>query len=164
MCKYLPIGSDGLFVLPFGNGAERMLQNKIVGAHIENIDLNKHTKAHIFRAVQEGMAFAFRYGLDIMRENNLHPTIIRAGKSNLFLSDVFVQSFVNTTGVPVELFSNDGSIGAALGAGVGAGIYKNFEEAFSQFKLVKKVEPTNTKLYEELYANWKKLLELHLTQ
>ena len=160
----IPIGSDGLFVLPFGNGAERMLQNKIVGAHIENIDLNKHTKAHIFRAVQEGMAFAFRYGLDIMRENNLHPTIIRAGKSNLFLSDVFVQSFVDTTGVPVELFSNDGSIGAALGAGVGAGIYKNFEEAFSNFKLVKKVEPTNTNLYEDLYANWKKLLELHLTQ
>ncbi|HEU5366365.1 MAG TPA: FGGY family carbohydrate kinase, partial [Hanamia sp.] len=85
-------GSDGLFVLPFGNGAERMLQNKMIDAHIENIDLNKHTKAHIFRAVQEGIAFAFRYGLDIMRENDLQPKIIRAGKANLFLSDVFIQS------------------------------------------------------------------------
>jgi xylulokinase len=162
MAAAISPGSDGLFILPFGNGAERMLQNKIVGAHIENIDLNKHTKAHIFLAVQEGIAFAFRYGLDIMRENNLHPTIIRAGKSNLFLSDVFVQSFVNSTGVPVELYSNDGSVGAALGAGVGAGIYKNFDEAFSQFKPLKKVEPTKTKLYDELYRNWKKLLEVHL--
>ena len=162
MCGNILPGSDGLFILPFGNGAERMLQNKMVGAHIENIDLNKHTKAHIFRAAQEGIAFAFRYGLDIMRENNLYPTIIRAGKSNLFLSDVFVQSFVNATGVPVELYSNDGSVGAALGAGVGAGIYKNFDEAFSQFKPLKKVEPTNTKLYNELYVNWKKLLEIHL--
>ncbi len=162
MCGNILPGSDGLFVLPFGNGAERMLQNKMVGAHIENIDLNKHTKAHIFRAVQEGIAFAFRYGLDIMRENNLYPTIIRAGKSNLFLSDVFVQSFVNATGVPVELYSNDGSVGAALGAGVGAGIYKNFYEAFSQFKPLKKVEPTDTKLYDELYVNWKRLLEIHL--
>jgi xylulokinase len=162
-------GSEGLFVLPFGNGAERMLQNKMIGAHISNIDLNKHTKAHIFRAVQEGIAFAFRYGLDIMKENGLQPTIIRAGKSNLFLSDVFVQSFVNATGVAVELYSNDGSVGAALGAGIGAGIYKTFDEAFSKFKSLKKITPTNTesdnyRIYNELYTSWKKLLENYLNE
>ena len=157
-------GSEGLLILPFGNGAERMLQNKMIGAHINNIDLNKHTKAHIFRAVQEGIAFAFRYGLDILRENGLHPAIIRAGQSNLFLSDVFVQSFVNATGVLVELYANDGSVGAALGAGIGAGIYKNFDEAFSQFKPLKKIEPTNTELYNDLYPDWKKLLENYLNE
>ena len=156
-------GSEGLFVLPFGNGAERMLENKIVDAHINNIDLNKHGKAHIFRAVQEGIAFAFRYGLDIMRENGLHPTVVRAGRANLFLSDVFIESFVNTTGVAVELYENDGSAGAALGAGIGAGIFKSAEEAFSQFKPLKKVEPTNTSLYDFLYKEWKKLLEKHLS-
>ncbi len=155
-------GSEGLFVLPFGNGAERMLQNKIIGAHINNIDLNIHTKAHIYRAVQEGIAFAFRYGLDIMRENGLQPAIIRAGKSNLFLSDVFVQSFVNATGVPVELYSNDGSVGAALGAGIGAGIYQTYDEAFSQFKPLKKVEPDKAELYDKLYGDWKKLLKKYL--
>ena len=162
-------GSDGLFVLPFGNGAERMLQNKMIGAHISNIDLNKHTRAHIFRAVQEGIAFAFRYGLDIMKENGLRPIIIRAGKSNLFLSDVFLQSFVNATGVAVELYSNDGSVGAALGAGIGAGIYKTYDEAFSQFKPLKKIEPSNTesdnyRVYNELYLSWKKLLESYLNE
>jgi xylulokinase len=152
-------GSDGLLVLPFGNGSERMLQNKMIDAHLENIDLNKHSRAHIFRAVQEGIAFAFRYGLDIMRENDLHPTIIRAGKANLFLSDVFIQSFVNATGVAVELYENDGSVGAALGAGIGKGIYKSYHEAYSNFKLLGKFEPTNIELYEELYQDWKKLLE-----
>jgi xylulokinase len=149
-------GSDGLFILPFGNGAERMFENRSIGAHINNIDLNNHTKAHIFRAVQEGIAFAFRYGLDIMRENELFPSIIRASQSNLFLSEIFVQSFVNATGVPVELYSNDGSTGAALGAGLGAGIYKNYEDAFIHFKPIKKIEPTNINLYNELYENWRK--------
>ena len=155
-------GSEGLFVLPFGNGAERMLQNKIAGAHISNIDLNKHSKAHFFRAVQEGIAFAFRYGLDIMRENGLNPTIIRAGKSNLFLSDIFLQSFVNTTGVAVELYANDGSVGAALGAGIGAGVFKTSHEAFKKFKPLRKIEPNNIEFYDNLYLQWKKLLEKHL--
>jgi xylulokinase len=155
-------GSDGLFILPFGNGSERMLQNKIIDAHIHNIDLNKHTQAHIYRAVQEGIAFAFRYGLDIMRENGLYPTIIRAGKANLFLGDVFIQSFVNATGVAVELYENDGSVGAALGAGIGAGIYQSYEEAFANLKPLQKFEPVNVDLYNELYLKWKKLLEMHL--
>ena len=162
MCNSIAPGCDGLLILPFGNGAERMLQNKMIGAHINNIDLNKHSKAHIFRAAQEGIAFAFRYGLDIMRENNLHPTIIRAGRANLFLSDVFIESFVNATGVPVELYENDGSVGAALGAGVGAGAYKTFDEAFSQFEPIKKIEPRKIELYNRLYQDWKKLLQSHL--
>jgi xylulokinase len=152
-------GSDGLFVLPFGNGAERMLQNKMIDAHLENINLNKHTKAHIFRAVQEGIAFAFRYGLDIMRENDLHPTIIRVGKANLFLSDVFIQSFVNATGVAVELYANDGSVGAALGAGIGVGIYSTHKEAFQNLKSLQRFEPTETEVYEKLYQQWKELLK-----
>lgn len=157
-------GSEGLFLLPFGNGSERMLQNKLIGAQMENLDLNKHSKAHIFRAIQEGIAFAFRYGLDIMRENNLHPTIIRAGKANLFLSDIFIQSFVNATGVAVELYENDGSVGAALGAGIGAGIYQSYVGAYSKFKPIQKFQPTNVELYDQLYQEWKKLLEMHLRQ
>jgi xylulokinase len=160
----LPIapGSEGLLVLPFGNGVERMFQNKIVGAQLLNIDLNKHTRAHIFRAVQEGIAFAFRYGLDIMRENGLRPSVIKAGRANMFLSDVFTMSFVNATGVPVELYQNDGSIGAALGAGIGACIFKKPGDAFNQLKPIKKMAPTETALYEDLYSKWKSEVEKRL--
>lgn len=152
-------GSDGLIVFPFGNGAERIFENKIVGAQMLNIDLNKHTKAHIFRAVQEGIVFAFRYGLDIMRENGIEPTVIRAGKSNMFLSDPFVEAFVDTANIPVEIYETDGSVGAAIGAGIGAGIYKSPSEAFTNFKPIKRINPSaNVNLYEALYTRWKEEL------
>jgi xylulokinase len=157
-----PVGSDGLLILPFGNGAERMLNNKIVGANIHHIDLNLHTQAHLFRAVQEGIAFAFRYGLDIMRSNGMNPTVIRAGKNNLFLSELFTQSFVNITGIPVELYKNDGSVGAALGAGIGAKIFSSPKEAFEHFHPMQLVEPSGQQL-EPVYQEWKALLEKELT-
>ncbi|KLT64822.1 xylulokinase [Pedobacter sp. BMA] len=153
------IGSKGLTVLPFGNGAERMLNNKYTGAQILGIDLNLHGQAEIFRAVQEGIAFSFRYGLDIMRENGMKPQVIRAGKSNLFLSDLFVQTFVDVTGIPVELYENDGSVGAALGAGIGAGIFKTTEEAFVHQQMIQSIAPENTDAYEEVYQAWKVILE-----
>lgn len=156
-------GSEGLRVLPFGNGAERMLNNQIVGAHLNGIDLNLHRDAHIFRAVQEGIAFSFRYGLDILRENGMKPAIIRAGKSNLFLSEVFSRSFVNVTQVPVELHDNDGSYGAAIGAGIGAGIFKSAAEAFTNRKPLQVINPENQHL-ENAYQEWKGLLEQHLNQ
>ncbi|MCD0488685.1 carbohydrate kinase [Pedobacter sp. MC2016-14] len=152
------IGADGLQVLPFGNGAERMLNNRLVGAHFCNIDLNLHTQSHIFRAVQEGIAFSFRYGLDIMRSNGLNPNVIRAGKANLFLSDLFLEAFVNSTGVPVELYENDGSVGAALGSGIGAGIFSAPAEAFSNVKCLQLIEPTITTAYEPVYQEWLNLL------
>ncbi|MFP5080978.1 xylulokinase [Pedobacter sp. JCM 36344] len=157
----VPPGSEGLSVLPFGNGAERMLNNRIAGAHLRNIDLNLHTSGHIFRAVQEGIAFSFRYGLDILRENGMQPSIIRAGLSNLFLSEVFTQSFVDITGVPVELHESDGSYGAAIGAGIGAGIYASAGDAFSYKKPLKTVEPSSVSL-EDYYQDWKKLLVVQL--
>lgn len=157
--KRIAPGSNGLIMLPFGNGAERMLNNRTVNAHIHNIDFNLHTNAHLFRAAQEGIAFAFRYGLDIMRENGMNPTVIRAGKANMFLSDVFSEAFVDVTNVPVELYNCDGSIGAAIGAGLGAKIYASPKEAFMHFKREGVVEPKQAKLYNELYAEWKERLE-----
>jgi xylulokinase len=160
----IPLGSNGLCILPFGNGAERMLNNKQIGAHLHNIDLNLHTAGHIFRAAQEGIACAFRYGLDIMRENGMHPTVIRAGKTNMFLSTLFAQLFVDATGVPVELYDNDGSVGAALGAGIGAEIYTSASEAFSKAKRVGYIKPSGAEAFEALYQNWKAKLEQHLKQ
>ena len=155
MAATIAAGSDGLSILPFGNGAERIFNNKIIGAQMLGLDLNKHTAAHIYKAAQEGIAFAFRYGLDIMRENKLEPSVIKAGQANLFLSPVFTHAFVNATGVPVALYNVEGSVGAALGAGIGAGIYKELKDAFADTKSIQRIEPTETKLYNALYENWK---------
>ncbi len=152
-------GSNGLKMLPFGNGAERMLENKTVNAHINHIDLNMHGAAHIFRAAQESIAFAFRYGLDILKENGTKPTVIRAGKANMFQSTVFQQAFVDVTNVPVELYQTDGSVGAAIGAGIGIGTYKSSREAFSITEPLEIIEPKNESSYDALYFEWKAYLE-----
>jgi xylulokinase len=160
----VPAGSEGLKVLPFGNGAERMLENKAPGAHFLDLNLNRHSAPHFFRAVQEGIAFAFRYGVDIMRENGIDPRIIRAGKANLFLSEVFLEAFVNSTGLEVELYQNDGSVGAAIGAGIGAGIYNNPEEAFTNLRPIQKAGPSPNLYvkYEIQYHKWLRNLKKQL--
>ncbi|GGC18479.1 carbohydrate kinase [Parapedobacter defluvii] len=157
--KAVSPGSNGLKILPFGNGAERILHNRILGARFIDLDFNAHGRSHVFRASQEGIAYAFRYGLDIIRENGMNPSVIRAGQANLFLSELFTEMFVDITGVPVELYENDGSVGAALGAGIGSGIFSTPQEAFSQLKTLKTVEPQASTPYEELYQEWKELLD-----
>ena len=158
----VPNGAEGLKVLPFGNGAERMLNNKITGAQFHGIDLNLHGPGHLIRAAQEGIAFSFRYGLDIMRENGMNPTIIRAGKANLFLSHVFAQAFVDATNTAVELYDCDGSIGAAVGAGIGVGVYQSAKDAFSATKPLGLIEPSAAIAYNEWYGEWKLILEKQL--
>lgn len=155
-------GADGLCYMPFGNGAERMLGNKIPGAGFIQHDAQKHTPAHQFRAVQEGVAFAFRYGLDIMRQNNMHPAIIKAGNANMFLSNVFTECFTDTLGIPLQLCNTDGSTGAALGAGIGAGVYNNAGEAFQQVQPQTYIEPAKETVYEEIYQQWRTHLEQQL--
>lgn len=155
----VPIGADGLLAIPFGNGAERMLDNQIVGAHFEQIDLNMHGIAHMVRAVQEGIAFSFRYGLDIMRENGMSPQVVRASRANLFLSDVFAKAFAGVNQVSIEFYEGDGSYGAAIGAGIGAGIFASAAEAASGRKSIDSISPSHTGLYEERYMAWKESLD-----
>lgn len=159
-------GSEGVCILPFGNGAERMLNNRTIEAHINGVNFNIHGPAHLYRAAQEGIAFAFRYGLDIMRSNGINPNVVRASKTNMFLSEVFTEAFVNATGLAVELYHGDGSTGAAIGAGLGAGIYKTPQEAFMHFKPLYKLEPSKelTQTYNDLYAGWNKTLVNQLNQ
>lgn len=158
----VPIGANGLLAIPFGNGAERMLNNQIVGAHFEQIDLNIHGVAHMVRAVQEGIAYSFRYGLDIMRENGMNPQIVRASRANLFLSDVFTKAFAGVNQVSVEFYEGDGSYGAAIGAGIGSGIFANTTEAAAGRKSIGQITPSHTDFYEERYAAWKESLEVRI--
>lgn len=159
-----PAGSDGLLLFPFGNGAERVLGNREVGASIENINLNRHSAAHIFRAAQEGIAFSFRYGIDIMREIGLRPSVIRAGKANMFLSPLFCSTLASLTGARIELFNTDGALGAARGAALGAGIYKDHKEAFAGLRLQSVIEPDQelAATLQECYEEWRKQLDKRL--
>ncbi len=152
-----PIGADGLIVLPFGNGAERILENKGISSSFYGLNFNRHNQSHLFRAAQEGIVFALKYGFDILQEMGLKTEVIRAGNANMLLSPLFREAFVNTIGARLELYDTDGAKGAALGAGVGAGVYKTFPEAFKGLKMIRQEEPDKNKSqqYTATYQNWK---------
>ncbi len=166
LAESVPAGSEGLLMLPFGNGAERVLENRTTGAEIVGIDLNRHTSAHILRAAQEGIAYSFRYGIDIMRGMGLKPDVIRAGKANLFLSSLFRRTLATLTGARIELFNTDGALGAARGAALGAGFYKSREEAFASLRRLEVVEPaaSDREALEAGYAAWCREVETKLNR
>ncbi len=159
-----PIGSGGLVVLPYGNGAERTLENRNLGASIHGLNFNIHNKSHLLRAAQEGIVFALNYGLDIMRGVGVEVKTVRAGNANMFLSPLFGRAFATVTNSTVELYNTDGSQGAARGAGIGAGIYKNIENAFAGLKPIRTIEPDGKSAgeYKDAYQNWKKALDNEL--
>lgn len=161
LAESVAVGSDGVVVLPFGNGAERILENRYTKGAIEGIDFNIHSVAHVLRATQEGIAFSFRYGVDIMREMGLEANVMRAGMANLFLSPLFRQTLATICDVRIELYNTDGSLGAARGAALGAGLYKSREEAFESLTKLETIEPRkeDRAALDAAYELWKKTLE-----
>ncbi|MCC8095678.1 MAG: carbohydrate kinase [Tannerellaceae bacterium] len=159
-----PIGSNGLAILPFGNGVERMLQNKPTNCSIHGLNFNIHTKSHVARAAQEGIVFSFKYGMDIMNEMGMDIEVIRAGYANMFLSPIFREALAGVTGAVIELYDTNGAVGAAKGAGMGAGIYPSAEEAFRSLKKIDVVEPDGLKANEYCgaFEVWKEHLEKEL--
>ncbi len=153
-----PIGSAGVSVLPFGNGAERMLENREVGSSIHGVNFNVHGKAHLLRAAQEGIVFSFKYGIEVMEQMGMNVNKIHAGHANMFLSPIFRDTLAGVTGAVIDLYDTDGSVGAAKGAGIGAGIYKDNNEAFATLEKLAVIEPADTAEYADAYETWKSKL------
>jgi len=160
MASAVEIGSNNLQILPFGNGAERMLQNQNPGASIFGLDFNRHKEAHLFRATHEAVAFSFSYGMEIMKQMGVDLQIMRAGLANMFLSPIFRETLAGVNNSLIELYNTDGSVGAARGAGLGGGFYKSASEAFANLKVVDRIQPVAAKaeIYQETYEKWKSRL------
>ena len=154
----VPIGSDGVSILPFGNGAERMLENKDCGCSVHGVQFTRHGKAHLMRAAQEGIVFSFQYGIEIMEQMGLKVDKIHAGSANMFQSPLFRNTLSGISGAVIELYDTDGSVGAAKGAGLGAGIYKSTQEAFSTLERLSVITPDHQDEYREAYEKWKSYL------
>ncbi|MBC7826703.1 MAG: carbohydrate kinase [Chitinophagaceae bacterium] len=154
----IAIGAEGIKFYPFGNGSERILENADPGAGLKGLHFNRHHRGHIARAAQEGIVFAMNYGIEIMKEMKMNLQTVRAGHTNMFLSDVFSSTFANTTGCVIELFNTDGALGAARAAGVGAGVFSGFGESFKGMEMIKRIEPDQKFQHQtmEVYGEWKK--------
>ena len=158
----VPIGSDGVTILPFGNGAERILENRELGCSIHGLNFNRHHRAHLVRAAQEGIVFAFCYGMEVMQQMGMDLKKIHAGKANMFLSALFRDTLAGVSGATIELFETDGAAGAAKGAGIGCGLYADNKEAFATLKKLAVIEPDESHRTEYLaaYERWKEVLSV----
>ena len=161
MIAQVPVGADGVRIIPFGNGAERVLENREVGCSIHGIDFNHHTQAHLMRAAQEGIVFSFCYGMEVMAQMGMDIHKIHAGRANMFLSPIFREALAATSGATIELYETDGSIGAAKGAGMGCGLYADHDEAFASLKQLAVIAPNEAlrPQYAQAYAEWKGILQ-----
>jgi xylulokinase len=155
-----PIGSKGIAIIPFGNGAERILENRETGCSIHGINFNIHNQSDLIRAAQEGIVFSFQYGMEIMAGMGMDISLIRAGNANMFLSPLFRQTLAGVSGATIELYDTDGAAGAAKGAGIGAGIYASNKEAFASLEKLAVIEPAVSEKtqYQEAYEKWKNRL------
>ena len=156
-----PIGSAGVSILPFGNGAERVLEDRETGCSIHGVNFNVHDRRHLIRAAQEGIVFSFKYGIEVMEEMGMTVKKIHAGHANMFLSPIFRQTLAGVTGATIELYDTDGSVGAAKGAGIGAGIYRDNTEAFATLEKLEVIEPieADRQAYVDAYARWRSALD-----
>jgi xylulokinase len=164
MAEQTKIGSEGLVFIPFGNGAERMLYNRELGASFEGINFNIHTQKHMVRSVIEGVAFSFYYGINILNDLAVNPKVIRAGMANMFLSETFRNTIASLSGAEIQLYNTDGALGAARAAAYGAGFYNSFDEAFKDLECIKTIKPDlkNESEYKIAYEKWKIELEKKL--
>ena len=166
LAEQAPIGCDGLVILPYGNGAERTLDNSNIGTIVQGLNFNTHNRAHLLRAAQEGIVFALNYGLGIMQNMSVQVKTVRAGNANMFLSALFCRAFATVTDSVVELYNTDGSHGAARGAGIGAGIYKNYKDAFVGLECESIIEPDKNiePAYRDAYEKWLNALKQTLSR
>ena len=163
LAEKAPVGSAGVSILPFGNGAERVLGNRQIGCSIHGVNFNIHNRNHIIRAAQEGIVFSFMYGMEIMKGMGMKISRIHAGHANMFLSPVFRTTLASVSGAVISLTDTDGAAGAAKGAGIGAGIYKDNNEAFGSLMVIEEVYPAADRApYLEAYERWKVCLEKEL--
>jgi xylulokinase len=163
MAATIPVGSDGLRILPFGNGAERMLGNRNIGAQVLGLEFNRHDRAHVYRASLEGIAFSFVYGMKVLQDLGLNLSVMRVGNDNLFQSAVFSQTIAGLLGCRIEMMQTTGAIGAAIASGVGIGVWSNPEEALNRLEQVKVYEPEGRRAeYEAAYERWASDLALTL--
>jgi xylulokinase len=158
------VGSEGLRFYPFGNGVERIFNNKKANSGIQNLNFNMHHSGHLVRSACEGIVFAMNYGFDVMKSVGAGGDIVRAGNANLFLSPVFREIFTNTTQTTLELYNTSGAEGAARGAAYGYGYYTSLEEAFAGLKCIERIEPNLvlTTQYQDIYQEWKNHINIEI--
>jgi len=150
-----PVGSEGLLFLPYLTGERTPYPDPQARGAFVGLTV-RHTKAHLARAVLEGVAFGLRDSLEILKSMNVSIGNVRASGGGA-RSELWRQIQADVFRFPLSTINVDEgpALGVALLAGVGAGIYNSVEEACST--VIKTVSQTevfaeNAEVYEKYYG------------
>ena len=147
-------GAEGLLFLPYLSGERTPHPDPLARGAFVGLTV-RHTKAHMARAVLEGVSYGLRDSLEIMKSMGVSIGNVRASGGGA-KSSVWRQIQADIFGFPLSTIAIDEgpSLGAALLAGVGAGIYDSVEEACSAVVKVSRgasVIEENARVYDEYY-------------
>lgn len=153
-------GSEGLLFLPYLYG-ERTPHNDANARGVYFGISGKHDQRHFTRSVLEGVTFALKDSLELIKDKGVKVKEIRAIGGGA-KSSVWQQILADILGKEINLLNvEEGpAFGAALIAGVGVGVYGSFTEAVSGIvKVQKTIVPRiqNTEKYNQYYQLYKKL-------
>jgi xylulokinase len=152
-----PAGADGMLWAPYLMGERTPHLDPNARAALVGLTAS-HTRAHVIRAILEGVAFSLRDTLTIFSEMNVPVETIRLGGGGA-RSTLWRQIQADVYGQSVEIVEAEegAAYGAALLAGVGGGVWASVDEACAAAVRVRATiepEPASAKLMDERYRNY----------
>ncbi|MEG0288728.1 MAG: FGGY-family carbohydrate kinase [Carnobacterium sp.] len=152
----IPAGSEGLIVLPYFMGERSPVWNQDAKGTIFGLSL-AHTKAHIYRAFMEAVAYSLRHTIESVGRDLGEYIIIAGGVTK---SALWKQIFADVTGYPIVTPINDteANLGDVMMAGIATGEV-GIEDVKKWQVLNEKImpNPDNKRLYDEYYGLYRKL-------
>lgn len=162
LAEQIPAGSEGTVFLPYLAGERSPIWDNDAQGVYFGLDYSK-TKAHLVRALMEGVAYSLRHNLEIAESVGATIETLRAtgGSAN---SRLWTQIKADVTGKDIEVPQSDLAtpLGAAILAGVGVGVYASFDEAVEKTVLVKRTQKhtdQDNRAYDAGYQIYRQLYE-----
>lgn len=154
LVSQVPPGSMGLTLQPFWSPGIREPGLEAKGSIIGFGDV--HTRAHLYRAILEGLAYALRQGRERIEKRSGTPITRLRVSGGGSQSDAAMQLTADIFGLPAErphVYEASG-LGAAIDCAVGLGLHTDFPTAIAAMTRVGKVfqpNPEAQRIYERLY-------------
>ncbi|NMC79910.1 MAG: FGGY-family carbohydrate kinase [Chloroflexi bacterium] len=161
LAEDIPAGSEGLILLPYFLGEKTPIQDPLARGTLVGLTLT-HSRAHIYRAVLEGISYGFYHHLKVFEEHGLTPTHARCANGGA-RSKLWKQVTADVLGIRLEQVADHpgSSLGAAFCAGMGIGAFKGWGEIEKYIKVAHVTEPNpqNHARYQKLFVLYREIYE-----
>jgi xylulokinase len=157
----LAAGADGLVLLPYFLGEKTPLNDPMARGTLVGLNLT-HTRAHVYRAVLEGIAYGFRHHLEVLAEHGHRPAHARVTNGGAH-SMLWRQITADVLGLRLEEIAHHpgSSLGVAFVAGKGIGVFSEWQEIerFIEVSAVTEPDMNRHARYDGLYKIYREIYE-----